>query len=161
MAAYIQLGKWFDYLREQGVYDNTRIILVSDHGYYLEHMEELVLGDEYVQAIDQNPQDMLAYNALLMVKDFGSTGFTVDNTFMTNADTPLLAFDELIEDPVNPATGNPITDLDKYADRLYIHYTLDWRINSNNGYTYSKGIWYSLKNQYIFDPENWEEEGIW
>ena len=31
MATFIQLGKWFDYLRENGVYDNTRIILVSDH----------------------------------------------------------------------------------------------------------------------------------
>ena len=30
MAAMIQLGNWFDYLRENGVYDNTRIIVVSD-----------------------------------------------------------------------------------------------------------------------------------
>ena len=31
MASMIQLGKWFDYLRENHLYDNTRIILVSDH----------------------------------------------------------------------------------------------------------------------------------
>jgi len=161
MAAYIQLGKWFDYLREQGVYDNTRIIIVSDHGYYLEHMEELVRGHKYVKAIDQNPEDMLAYNALLMVKDFDSTGFTIDNTFMTNADTPVLAFEDLIKDPVNPATGNPINNDQKFEDKLFIMYTPDWRINTNNGNTYSKGIWYSLKNRYIFDPENWEEEGVW
>ena len=32
-AAFEMLGKWFDQLREQGVYDNTRIIIVSDHGW--------------------------------------------------------------------------------------------------------------------------------
>ena len=31
IASYIILGEWFDYLRENGVYDNTRIILVADH----------------------------------------------------------------------------------------------------------------------------------
>ena len=30
MAAFLKLGEWFDYLRENGVYDNTRIIIVSD-----------------------------------------------------------------------------------------------------------------------------------
>ena len=32
MAAFIQLGKWFDYMRENNVYDNTRIIIAADHG---------------------------------------------------------------------------------------------------------------------------------
>ena len=32
IASYIALGEWFDYLRENGVYDNTRIIIVADHG---------------------------------------------------------------------------------------------------------------------------------
>ena len=32
MAAMLQLANWFDYMRENGVYDNTRIILVADHG---------------------------------------------------------------------------------------------------------------------------------
>ena len=31
-AALLRLGEWFDWMREQGVYDNTRIIIVSDHG---------------------------------------------------------------------------------------------------------------------------------
>lgn len=33
MAALLQLGEWFDYLRDNGVYDNTRIILVADHAF--------------------------------------------------------------------------------------------------------------------------------
>ncbi|MBR5975673.1 MAG: YidC/Oxa1 family membrane protein insertase [Clostridiales bacterium] len=160
MAALREVGKWLDYLREEGVYDNTRIIIVSDHGYYLEHMEEMVLGHDYMDLVAVSCEDMLAYNALLMVKDFGSTGFSTDYTFMTNADTPVLAFADLIEDPVNPATGNPITSDAKYEDKLHVMYSPDWTITTNNGNTFSKGIWFSLKNQNIFDPENWEDEGI-
>ena len=39
MATYLQLGNWFDYLRENDVYDNTRIIIVSDHGEGLNHFD--------------------------------------------------------------------------------------------------------------------------
>ena len=45
MAALIQLGKWFDYLRENGVYDNTKIILVADHGRDVLQLDELIMGD--------------------------------------------------------------------------------------------------------------------
>ncbi len=160
MAALRELGKWFDYLREQGVYDNTRIILVSDHGYYLEHMPEMIIGNHYEGMFTQNCEDVLAYSAFLMVKDFGSTGFTVDDTFMTNADTPLLAFNDLISDPVNPATGKPVTDEEKYAEKLHVMYTIDWRPSTNNGNKYSEGVWFALSNQDIWNPENWEDEGI-
>ena len=52
--------------------------------------------------------DVMSFKPLLLVKDFGSTELTVDDTFMTTADTPTLAFSGLIENPVNPFTGNPI-----------------------------------------------------
>jgi hypothetical protein len=32
MAAFLLLAKWFDFLKEKGVYENTRIIIASDHG---------------------------------------------------------------------------------------------------------------------------------
>lgn len=37
MAALLRLGEWMDYLRQENVYDNTRIIIVSDHGRDLGH----------------------------------------------------------------------------------------------------------------------------
>ena len=80
---------------------------------------------------------------------------------MTNADTPVLAFEDLVKNPINPATGNPINSDPKFDEKLYVFYTLDWRPSTNNGTSFSKGIWFSLKNQNIFDLENWEEEGIW
>ena len=45
MAAMIQLGNWLDHLREIGVYDNTRIIIVSDHGWPLDNFSDMLFLD--------------------------------------------------------------------------------------------------------------------
>ena len=62
----------FDFLRENDVYDNTRIILVSDHGYSLDQFEELVLNTG-----KNKTENIEWYYPLLLVKDFGSKEFSV------------------------------------------------------------------------------------
>ncbi len=62
MATYLELGKWLDYLRANDVYDNTRIILVADHGRCLNQF-----------GISCNNQDLECFMPLLMVKDLPST----------------------------------------------------------------------------------------
>ncbi len=32
MASLTALGEWFDFLKENNCWDNTRIVIVSDHG---------------------------------------------------------------------------------------------------------------------------------
>jgi arylsulfatase A-like enzyme len=44
MATMLRVGEWMDYLKEQGVYDNTRIIIVADHGRKLKLMMMRVLS---------------------------------------------------------------------------------------------------------------------
>ena len=82
MCAMIQLGKWFDYLRDIGVYDNTRIILASDHGFQTKQFDNLLVEDKL---------DIMSYSCLLMVKDFDAEGFVISEEYMTNADVPVLA----------------------------------------------------------------------
>lgn len=151
MTAFILLGRWLDFLRENGVYDNTRIILVADHGRDLGLFGLRRLADN----TDSWP-DILMYNPLLMVKDFGATGpIQTDNTFMTNADTPLLAFEGLVENPVNPFLGNtPITDEAKYAPTHHILNT-EWDVQINNGYTFSDPQWLTLEGDTVLDPDKW------
>lgn len=145
MASIIQLGKWFDYLRENGVYDNTKIIIVSDHGSGLGHKEDLLLYDD----------DMMYYNALFMIKDFESQYFTIDNSFMTLADVPYLSTKDLIEKPVNPYTGKEIVKVEKEGTKFNVFGSKEWDINTNNGNTFKKGIWYSVHDDCL-DPNNWE-----
>ncbi len=150
MAAYIKLGEWFDYLRECGVYDNTRIILVSDHGRGLNQFEDIDFTEEGLF-------DMERYNCLLMVKDFNATGFTVSDEWMTNADTPALATEGIIDDPVNPFTGNRISS-DYKESGIEVIDSLDYYIDLNNGYKFLPGDWYSLKGS-MFKKENWSYLG--
>ena len=132
MAAFLQLGKWFDYLREQGVYDNTRIILVSDHGRGLEQFD-----------ITCNGQNMEYLLPLYMVKDFDAHGFTVSDEFMTNGDTPTIATAGLIEDPENPFTHNPINSDAKNGPQTVI-FSHIFSPDDNNGNTFLPADWYSL-----------------
>ena len=110
MATMMQLGQWFDYMREKGVYDNTRIILVADHGNNLRQFDEL-----HPAGNDDPHKNVELYYPLLMVKDFDSEGFVTNDEFMTNGDVPVLATNGLIENPVNPCTGKAINSDEKTA----------------------------------------------
>ena len=153
-AALIQLGKWFDFLRENGVWENTRVIVVSDHGWELGLNHVLTGAAEGENAL--TPYDgVMAYNALMMIKDFGEgEAFRTDPSFMTIADTPSEALRGLIENPVNPFTGNPISESAKSDPEQYVMLT-DWRIAENHGTQYSDPIRLTLKNGYLFDESNW------
>ena len=153
MAAMLLLGKWFDYLRDNDVYDNTRIIIVSDHGQHTEQIQQLILGDPDDEWDSLN-KDVERYFPLLMVKDFDSTGFTVSSEFMTNADVPTLAFQDLIEDPVNPFTGNAINSDEKTAHDQYLIASWDWDIAENNGNTFKAAQWASIHDD-LWNADNW------
>ena len=144
MAALIQLGNWFDYLRSQGVYDNTRIIIVSDHGRELAQVDSIV---------DIEGKDMQHVLATLMVKDFNSKGFNVSDEFMTNADVPYLATLDVIENPVNPYTGNKLSISTK-ENGANILFSDEYSVDVNNGNTFMPGKWFNVKGN-IYDPASW------
>lgn len=151
MAAFKEIGAWFDYLREQGVYDNTRIIMVSDHGYKLEQFEDLLLSD-YV--------DIEAVDCLLMVKDFGAEGpMQTSREFMTNADTPSLALAGIVDNPKNPYTGNPISMQPKAEGDQTIYFTVVWNSNKHRKDTqfdFGDGFLYGVHDD-IFTLDNWTQ----
>jgi len=95
----------------------------------------------------------------LLVKDFGARGFGTDERFMTNADTPTVALDGLIEDPVNSFTGKRSTNDAKNAEEQHVFYTDIWNTDQNNGNTFLPGSWYALVGHDIFDQNGWEKLG--
>ena len=153
-ASFNLLARWLDYLREENVYDNTRIIIVADHGAALNQFPEMVLDDGF---------DIESVNPLLMVKDFDSHGFNTDNTFMTNADVPYLASSGLIDDPRNPFTGKAIDNTAKVDHKVQLIFNPKAKnsIDNNNGYTFnSDGLyWYGVHDN-LFDLNNWSHEEI-
>ena len=152
MAAILKIGAWLDYLKEQGVYDNTRIIIVADHGRPVQQNDIYQLGN----LEDADPfLDIENYYPLLLVKDFNAKGFTTDEQFMTNADTPTLAFEGLIDNPVNPFTGKPINNDEKYAHPQKILGAFAPDIEENNGYKFVDGVWFEVEGD-MRDKNNWK-----
>lgn len=155
MAAYLKLAQWFAFLKEQGVYDNTRIILVADHGWPTGQVSELNFSSRInvPNAKRLNGGDACNYFPLLMVKDFNATGFKTNSSLMTNADVPWLALAGLVKAPVNPFTGNPVKETDKSKEQ-YILESNEYEVRHNSGPVYAKARWYGVKNN-IWDKNNW------
>lgn len=143
MASLIQLGNWFDYLRSNGVYDNTRIIIVSDHG------RDLRVFDQ-----DEDSLHLIEYyQPMLLVKDFDAQGFTTSEEFMTNADVPALATKGLVDDPVNPFTGNALAGNEKEQTQ-YVILSSDWDISVNNGNQFLPAQWAAVNGD-VRIKDNW------
>jgi len=152
IAALLLLGKWFSYLEENGVYDNTRIIIASDHG----------IND--FSAFDGNitlptGECLQYYTALLLFKDFGAKGnVSTDNQFMVNADTPILATKEIIPNPVNPFTGKTL----KAQKDNGVTITSSQNFNKPQhkyGYNIGSKEWLYVRDS-IFDSKNWKKAAI-
>jgi hypothetical protein len=65
ISSYLLLAKWFDFLKQNDIYDNTRIIIVSDHGVGVKTPETIELPNGSLSR---------AYHPILFVKDFGDGG---------------------------------------------------------------------------------------
>ena len=152
VANYMIIGEWLEYLKANGCYDNTRIIIVSDHGFHLENFADLIQYDIGMK------QDGEAYTPILMVKDFDSHGeIQTSNEFMTNADTPSLALKGIVNNPVNPFTGKAINE-DGKANGAVIYRSDHWNPWNNLGTTYASGDWISVKDD-IWKKSNWKYLG--
>ena len=147
IATYIQLGEWFDHMRKTGVYDNTRIIIVSDHGRDLNQL-----------GVNCNDQNLECFMPLLMVKDFNAKGFTINEEFMTNGDTPVLAASGLINNPVNPFTGKAINSNAKNGPQTVL-YTDEWNPGDKQNYNFPKSPHYSFSGKNPYDVSKWKYLG--
>ena len=146
-ASFLLLGKWFDYLKKINVYDNTRIILVSDHG--------RGSADIPGNIILQNGGSIQSYNALLMIKDFDASGeLTNSGEFMTNGDVPLLALKDIIDNPVNPFTGIPLKADKEGAMAITTIGALSTYRHTKYTYNIGKSQWLYVRDD-IFKQENW------
>ncbi len=152
-GAFKRLGEFFDYLKENNVYDNTRIIIVSDHGAGLDTKISPNQAEAHL------PFRIEALNPLLLFKDFDAHGnLTIDSTFMTNADTPDLAVSDIIDNAKNPFTNKPIHQPEK-KEKVFIVDNHGWdpASHNKNKFKIDDSEWYSVKDN-IFDTSNWTHE---
>lgn len=148
MASSLKLADFFDYLKEAGVYDNTRIIIVSDHGIAIPCGE-----------FNNNcgfPFTKENYTAALFVKDFNQRGIMkIDNSFMCNADTPYLATKDLIPNAKNPFTNKPFYKENKEKWIQFPYNTpISTRHRKEIKFPVGDDEWFTVKDD-IYIDSNW------
>lgn len=152
VASLKRIGEWIDFLKANNVYDNTRIIIVADHG----------SGQTSPKFVNRNPalkRNPEWFNPMLMIKDFSETAtLKIDNTFMTQADTPALATKDVIKNPVNPFTKKAIKELNYEGKQRNTIISMSKanavRSTENNGLKIQDDDWFTVKEN-IFDGNNW------
>lgn len=149
MASMLKLGEWLDYLKKNNVYDNTRIIIVADHGRPLGQLNNMIMDNAKNTLYDAE-----FYNPLLLVKDFNSNKLSTSEEFMTNGDVPTLAMKDLIKNPKNPFTGKEVNNKKKYDHDQYVLGSLKWDTKENNGNVFLPGTWFKVHDD-VRNKNNW------
>jgi hypothetical protein len=147
-ASYILLAKWFAYLRSEGVWDNTRIIIVSDHGDGgITHPDFSSFQNNHV----------LPYNSVLFLKDFDNNdAFKIRNDFMTSADVPLLALLDIVDNPVNPFTGRDLVAEKENGVYIFTQGFTNTDFYAGTTCLQDNSVFYHVSDS-IFDSANWNE----
>jgi membrane protein insertase Oxa1/YidC/SpoIIIJ len=129
MGASLRLvNNWLRWMKENNVYDNTRIIIVSDHGraLYNPFFKRQKIPGARKKA---HPAD---YNNLILVKDFGQRGtLRVEKQFMTCGDIPVIAMENIVNG-INPFTGSAIKSPEKKFP--FFVYDVQWRMERQKKY---------------------------
>lgn len=150
-AALRLFMNWIAWMKKNDVYDNTRIIIVSDHG-----------RDVYNPAFKKGKikgarkkSHPSYFNNLLLFKDFNSRGkIKTDKEFMTSMDVPVLAMKDLFE-PINPFTGKTIESPEKKFP--FTLYDTQWRSEKQEKFKYKYHEAYEIKRKKdLFYPNRWK-----
>lgn len=92
LCALKSLIKWFDWMKAQEIYDNTQIILVSDHGRW-----------DSSELKKQWKDYPVALHGLLLVKNFNANGtLEIVNSQLANWDVPVLIKNQINQDKSYP-----------------------------------------------------------
>ena len=145
VMSYELLAEWLQKLKKEEVYDNTKIIMIADHGWLTKQM--LSVRFEYT-----------VNNPLLLIKDFNAKGeYNIDYRFMTLADLPVLATENMIKNPKNPFTGKELT-MDEKENGVDIinNYQIRW---SPRQFADKDRTYLIPKEQYVY-WKHIDKEGI-
>ncbi|MGP1603370.1 MAG: membrane protein insertase YidC [Treponema sp.] len=149
-----ELAKFFTFLKENNCYDNSRIIIVSDHGRYGMEMN----GMTWLPKFENAGFDVQWAIPLIMIKDFDAHGeLKKDNRFMTIADTPILAVANLPEElQVNPFSGKTFKETQDKKIVKTMH-GIFWDATKQRNLTrfaQVQDLWAYVHDN-VYDPDNW------
>ncbi|QIA09717.1 membrane protein insertase YidC [Draconibacterium halophilum] len=142
-------SKWMKWLQENNVYDNTKIVIASDHGPEWYHYDGKADVDVPLENYnyDKFRKDLfLRLNCLMLVKDFNAEGpLQEDWRTMSNADVPSILFNDN-----DPTQGEEQVGREIYTFLTWWHQDLKTRSKYNIRQSFK------VKGN-IYDYDNWEQ----
>jgi len=137
-------GELLSWMKANQVYDNTKIIVTSDHGW--KSHNPLFDGD-------QHQLEKSKYQALLMIKEFNRHGQIKENPeFLTNADVAGIVCEE-IGGCQSTVSDNVI--LGKKPPTDVVLHSTPWNPAGQTQYLFNLNATHKVKSN-IFQKENWE-----
>ena len=155
--AHESCAHFFKFLKDNECWDNSRIIIVGDHG----GAGMRVKGMNFIDAFagrDFAPESLIP---LIMMKDFDSQGDLQKNyTFMTLADVPALTTKDLsVELQNNPFTGKKFLDTQNKEIVKSVE-AGNWHANHQLKSTkLDVDSWVYVKDN-VYDPACWSRTGF-
>jgi hypothetical protein len=149
-CALLAVADYLDFLKKSGVYDNTKIVIVSDHG---------IVGpvqDTSTRARAGGTQSdiYVRTRSLLLVKDRDATGpLRVSETFMPNAEVPRIVCEE-IGGCVNPYLRNKVIEAHGRDDPFYVS-LVPWQFNLQNPTSFVINQQLVLKGKDPYNAQGW------
>lgn len=141
---------WTDWMKKEGVYDNSLIVVMSDHGNKADD-HDFKLPPALDNPFDR--ADASRANALFLVKPFGARGeLRKDERFLSTADAPAILFNALGD---VKAYGPPPPPAGKGRNLYFARIQGSWNDyleTETIGYTY-----YRVRGD-MDKPEDWSKE---
>lgn len=119
--AISKVAIWINWMKNNNVYDNTKIIILSDHGIRDTKVNDsIMIENPFTPEISENLplSDLLNFTPLMMVKDYDSKGEIIENMkFLSNIDTYDIAFEK-----------DNITNNDSIKNDILEAYLVSWEL---------------------------------
>lgn len=146
------VAEYMDWLKEAGVYDNTKIVLVSDHGIVGPVEDHSTRAEEG----GTTAADFVKTRSLLMVKERDADGsLSIDDEFLPNAEVPRIVCEE-IGGCTNPFLGNkPIETLGR--DDPFVVDIVPWQFNLQKPEAFRIKRRFLLKGKDPYNQKGWSE----
>lgn len=146
----LSVANYLDFLKSAGVYDNTQIVIVSDHG---------IVGpveDRSTRAVagGTSAKKFVSTRSVLLVKERGATGaLSISEAFMPNAEVPRIVCAE-IGGCVNPYLNNKAIAADGRDDPFLVS-IVPWQFSAQNHKSFVIDEQLALKGKDPFNAQGW------
>jgi YidC/Oxa1 family membrane protein insertase len=154
VCALKEVGVLLSWMKKNGVYDVTKIVVVSDHGWWVDNP---MFPSDFSKAVPEGYDGRVGpgfVQSLLLVKDFGAKGqLSRSDTFLSTADVPSIVC--VAVGGCRDVGPNPITHGSGARSLTFVNSTWDNLKEEESSYFNIREA-YEVRNS-IFDPRNWSK----